>query len=233
MSSNLPLLQGIARQIEPLLQELVFVGGATTELFFTSTAASRIRITRDADVICEVTGRVEYHRLGERLRQLGFREDTSPEAPMCRWRSEAGILDVMPTHEAILGFSNPWYEYGIRTAQSARIASDLVIQTVTPPIFLATKLAAFEGRGEGDLLGSHDIEDVVNVVASRPEIVDEVAHEAPDLRHWIGTRVREHLIDNPDAEDAIIGNLPDARHVPGLITQTQRRFSALAGLSES
>lgn len=51
MRSNLPLLQSIAEQLGPLLPELVFVGGITTELFFTSPAASDIRATKDADVI--------------------------------------------------------------------------------------------------------------------------------------------------------------------------------------
>ena len=233
MTSNLPLLEGIARQIEPLLDEIVFVGGATVELFFTSPVAARVRMTRDADVICEVTGRVGYHRLGERLRALGFSEDTSPGAPMCRWRSAAGILDVMPTDETILGFSNPWYEYGIRTARPVTLAPDLSIRLLTPPVFLATKLAAYAGRGCGDLLGSHDIEDIVNVVAYRLEIVGETKAETTELRHWIADRVREHLIDHPDFEDAVAGNLPDARLVPELVARTQDRIEALAALRAS
>ena len=48
MRSNLPLLDGIARQLGPLLPDLVFVGGATTELFFTSSVASHVRVTRDS-----------------------------------------------------------------------------------------------------------------------------------------------------------------------------------------
>lgn len=107
MRSNRPLLGGMARHLRPLLDELVFVGGATVELFLTSPVAAHVRITRDADVICEITGRVKYHQLGKRLRGLGFSEDTSPGAPLCRWRSAAGILDVMPTDETILGFGNP------------------------------------------------------------------------------------------------------------------------------
>lgn len=232
MRSNLPLLARIARQIEPLLDEVVFVGGATTELFFTSPVAARVRTTRDADVICEATGRVEYHRLGERLRSLGFSEDTSPGAPLCRWRSAAGLLDVMPTDEAILGFSNPWYEHGIRTARSVALASDLSIRLITPPVFLATKLAAYAGRGGGDLMGSHDIEDIVSVVAHRPEIVAETAAETAELRAWTGERIQEYLIRHPDAEDAVVGNLPDARLVADLIPETRARFAALARLRD-
>jgi hypothetical protein len=232
MRSNLPLLTGIARQIEPLLGEVVFVGGATTELFFTSPLASRVRATRDADVICEVTGRVEYHRLGERLRSLGFGEDTSPGAPLCRWRSAAGILDVMPTDESILGFSNAWYGYGIRTARPVALPFGPTIRLITPPVFLATKLAAYAGRGDSDLVGSHDIEDIVNVVAFRSEIVAETAAESAELRRWVGERVREAFVDHPDAEDALAGNLPDARRVPELVSWTQARFAELAALGE-
>lgn len=228
--SNLRLLEAIARQISPILGEMVFVGGATTELFFSSPISARVRATRDADVICEVSGRVEYHRLGEKLRELGFREDMSPDAPLCRWRSAEGVLDVMPTDERILGFSNPWYEYGIRTARWLSLVADLEIQVVTPPVFLATKIAAYEGRGGDDLLGSHDVEDIVSVVAFRPEIVEEVTEEKPDLREWLSRRIGEHLVLNPDAETAVVGNIPDARLAPGLIRDTLDRLKAIANL---
>lgn len=226
--SNLPLLEAIARKAAPLLGELVFVGGATTELFFTSPISGRVRPTRDADVICEVTGRVEYRRLGERLRELGFREDMSQDAPLCRWRSDEGVLDVMPTDERILGFSNPWYEYGIGTARWLSPVPGLEIQVVTPPVFLATKVAAYEGRGADDLLGSHDIEDIVSVVAFRPEIVKEVAEEKVELREWLSHRIGKHLVLNPDAETAVVGNIPDARLAPALIGDTLARLKAIA-----
>ncbi len=140
--TNLPLLRAVAERIRPLLDEVVFVGGATTELFLTSPVSARVRRTTDVDVLCEVVGRVAYHRLGERLRALGFREDSSPGAPLCRWRSESGVLDIMPSDPRILGFGNPWYEYAIQTAQTHALAHDLEILIVTAPVFLATKLAA-------------------------------------------------------------------------------------------
>jgi hypothetical protein len=228
MRSNLPPLTRIAQQLDPLLPELVFVGGATTELFFTSPAASEVRMTRDADVICEVAGRVEYHRLGERLRTLGFQEDTLPEAPLCRWTSDHGILDVMPVDEDILGFSNPWYERALSTANWVNLSKDLRIRVVSPPMFIATKLAAFEGRGEGDLLRSHDIEDIVVVIAYRDELVPEVGAEQAESRAWIRERIRLHLVDHPDSEYAITGSLPGAQVVPELVPRMLARVQALA-----
>jgi hypothetical protein len=227
MRSNVPLLTGIAHAVAPLLDELVFVGGATTELFLTSPAARPVRPTTDVDVICEVRTHMEYQRLGARLRELGFREDLSEGAPLCRWRAKAGTLDVMPESEAILGFSNRWYAEGIRSARRVTLEGDLAIRVVSPPIFLATKLAAFAGRGRGDLLGSHDIEDIITVVAYRAEIAEEVAASDEPLRRWIAATIDE-LVEHPDAENAIAGALPETRSVPGLLDATLARLRELS-----
>ncbi len=173
MSENRDLLIRVARQLGPLRAELVFVGGATVELYFTDPASDRVRPTVDADAICEVTGYAEYYRFGERLRSLGFRQDM-PD-PIYRWRIGSDVLDVMPTDERVLGFSNRWYAPAIRAAQTVLLEPDLSILVPPPPVFLAAKLAAHENRGLADPLTSQDLEDVVALLANRPELSDEVA----------------------------------------------------------
>ena len=91
--------------------------------------------------------------LSERLRKLGLAEDTSPDAPLCRWRRDELIVDVMPVNEDILGFSNVWYSTAIETAQTFDIALHDV-KVVTPALFIATKLEAFHGRGADDMQAS-------------------------------------------------------------------------------
>ena len=56
----------------------------------------------------------------------------------------------------------------------SHLASGKVIRMVSAPYFLITKLEAFNGRGNGDYLMSHDIEDIVAVLDGRPEIFDEM-----------------------------------------------------------
>jgi hypothetical protein len=75
-------------------------------------------------------------------------------------------IDVMPTDERILGFSNRWYAPAIASAQSIEIAGAR-IRLVTPPYFIATKFEAFNGRGNNDYSGSHDLEDVIAVIDGR------------------------------------------------------------------
>ena len=51
---------------------------------------------------------------------------------------------------------------------------------VTAPVFLATKLEAFRGRGQGDFLFSHDLEDLMAVVDGRAALVEECRLSPPE-----------------------------------------------------
>ena len=57
------------------------------------------------DAVTELSSYREYAALSEQLRGLGFNEDQSEGAPICRWRAGALTLDVMPDNESILGFT--------------------------------------------------------------------------------------------------------------------------------
>ena len=65
---NLELLTDAARLLKPLLGELVFVGGSTTALLVTDTAAADIRPTYDVDAIAEISSYAAYAAFSERLR---------------------------------------------------------------------------------------------------------------------------------------------------------------------
>ncbi|PYR34229.1 MAG: hypothetical protein DMF90_17840, partial [Acidobacteria bacterium] len=89
--------ESVVRLLAPMLDELVFVGGCTTGLFITDPAAGGIRPTKDVDAIVDVTSYAKYTALAEQPRALGLSEDTTPGAPLCRWRHGHQIIDVMPT----------------------------------------------------------------------------------------------------------------------------------------
>jgi hypothetical protein len=82
---NLEMIKIVAERIGDLRKEFVFLGGASTCLLITDPAAPEIRPTLDVDIIVEVTSRLEYHKLEERLRKLGFRQSSEPDDPICRW----------------------------------------------------------------------------------------------------------------------------------------------------
>src|SRR6187431_717685 len=147
---NRALFESVVRLLAPVLDEFVFVGGCTTGIFVTDPAAGGIRPTKDVDAIVDVTSYAQYAALSDRLRALGLVEDTTEGAPLCRWRQASVIVDVMPMDEGVLGFSNRWYPMAIDTAQRFNIAGHGA-RIVTPPLFIATKLEAFHGRGGDDV----------------------------------------------------------------------------------
>lgn len=203
---NIAMLEVISNKLGQLTERLVFVGGCTTGLFITDPLLPAVRITRDVDVIAEAGSRIGYHQLEHALRRLGFAPDMRPDAPICRWCAGDLILDLMPTDETILGFSNRWYPDALTSAAVSRLPSGKVIRTLTPPHFLATKFEAFHGRGRGDYWLSHDMEDIICVIDGRAEIVDEVVLTNVALNNYLQAQFAT-LVTDPTFAEAVSGFL--------------------------
>ncbi len=192
----------VAERLGELRDEVVFLGGAAVGLLITDPAAAAVRPTKDVDVIVELRSKAEYDtRLREALLARGFAEDTSEGAPPCRWTVQDLKVDVMPTRAEVLGFTNRWYEPAMATAQTAELAGQLRVRLISPAYFLATKLEAFRGRGEGDFQASHDLEDLIALVDGRPELQGELEAADPQVRAWIQGQLMG-LLDTPAFVDA-------------------------------
>ena len=150
------------------------------------------------------------YRLEEELRSRGFKQDMSENAPVCRWLVDAIKVDIMPTQEDILGFANRWYLPAIKNANHIELEEELTIQLVTSPYFLATKIEAFKGRGGGDYMGSHDMEDIITILDGRSEIVSEIRSSSDDLKIFLSGTFRMFLAKE-EFRDAIPGHLPPDR----------------------
>jgi len=212
-----------ARLMGDLADEVAFVGGASVALLLTDPAAPDVRPTLDVDVIVEAATRAAYYRVADRLRARGFAEDMDV---VCRWRHGALVLDVMPTDEAILGFSNRWYADALRHA--VRMTVDGVTLRVAGPVyFLATKLEAYRGRGNGDYLTSHDMEDLVAVLDGRPDILDEVLAADVAVRGYLAT-VFASLLADDDFLDALPSYLPPDPASQGRVPLLMQRMRAIA-----
>ena len=229
-SVNRAVLEGVARRIEPLLGGVVWVGGQVAELLISSPGATRVRPTTDVDVVVEASTRLGYGKIEDQLSSLGLKNDVREGAPICRWLTPEGfVIDVMPVSVEVLGFTNRWYAAALAQARTFDLGEGLVIKIPSAPVFLGTKWAAFVSRGASDFLASHDLEDVISVLAGRPEILEEVAVASPDLRVYLAQRSREFLAEDM-AVYAIQGALPDAERIPGLISQVMGRIRELADL---
>ncbi len=183
---SVELLELGAAALEPVFDEVVFLGGASVALWITDTGAPPVRPTKDVDVVVEVATRSAFHAFEERLRSLRFAEDKTGGV-ICRWRHRDSdlILDAMPANPAILGFENRWQALAIPHAIERRLPSGAKIRAAPPTYLLATKIEAFKGRGGGDFLASRDLADIIALVDGREELVGEVAEAPPELHAYL------------------------------------------------
>lgn len=156
--------------------------------------------------------RAMFHRIEAAVAQRGFARDVQSDV-ICRWiHKDSGVLfDLMPVQPEVLGFSNRWYPYAVETAETVELSVGLNIRLVSAVGFIATKLEAFAGRGAGDFLTSHDIEDVLNIVDGREELMAEMADAPTDLRQAVASAFQK-LLSDPDFENVL----------PGLIAESDR-----------
>ena len=201
------MIEHVAGKLGPILPEVVFVGGAITELLITSTLVQDIRATKDVDVIIDIITLSEYYRLSDRLRNLGFKEMAGSDHPICRWNIDSILVDIMPINPDILGFTNRWYAEAITNAIKYQINADLVIQLVSPPFFLATKFEAFNGRGIEDIYTSHDLEDILTLIDGRQSLKQEIHQSSSELQEYLSNQFTA-LIENKDFNDAIYWHFP-------------------------
>lgn len=183
-TSNLAMLEFVARKLGELNNEVVFLGGCTTALLITDPASIDVRSTLDVDCIVDVISLMDYYRFENKLKKQGFKKSME-DGVICRWRYDAIILDVMPTNEKILGFGNRWYSSAIEDAISHQLCEDLSIKSVSVPYFLGTKLEAFKTRGNNDFFSSHDFEDIITVIDGHISIAEDISLTNTDLKAYL------------------------------------------------
>ncbi|MBS1992699.1 MAG: hypothetical protein JSS86_13600 [Cyanobacteria bacterium SZAS LIN-2] len=197
----------VARQLSKIGIDPVFTGGSIVGLLLTDTAAPDVRPTDDVDVIVSIARYSDYAALQDALRKVGFKHDM--KGPNCRFILDELKVDVMPSEGKVLGFTNTWYEYALRSASIYELPDGNSIRLISAPAFIGTKLEAFHDRGNQDFLLSHDLEDIIAVIDGRPELLEEVKAAEADIRQYIETTFAR-LIDNQDFIDAVKMNLlPD------------------------
>ena len=201
------MLKAVALALgDELRARLVFVGGCTTALYITDPITLEgVRATDDIDLIVDLAGFAEWADLMARLRERGFTE-AADDNVICRMKLGELKVDFMPDDEAILGFSNRWYARGIETAVLAVLEEGLEIRHLTSPLFVATKLEAYLGRGGDDLIGSRDAEDILLLVDGREELVEEIAAAEPDIRAYIAEQITA-VLEDPNFDHFLEGNV--------------------------
>ena len=199
-------LAQVARVLAPIPERFVFTGGATIVLYLGEILWDEVRPTLDVDCVVEITTRADYYRLAEQLRGVGLEEEQGKGVPLCRWRYNDLIIDVMPCDESVLGFTNRWYSEAIAHRVSYRLPDGQEIWIFPPIYFLASKVEAFKGRG-GDLRFSKDIEDIVLLLDGCEELLTDFRRANPDVKDFLRSWFQQ---SREQFEEAIYVFLPSS-----------------------
>jgi len=213
----------VGRAIASETPPVVFVGGTVTALYPLEGGVD-VRPTVDVDCVVDLATTAEYYAFIKRLRARGFTECTDDGAPLCRLVYAGVRVDIVATANTGVGPTNRWYCEAVVAPDHHRLADDFDIRAITPSFFVATKLEAFRGRGNGDYLTSHDVEDTLTVLAGLPALREQIAHE--ETR--VAREVHAELITLRDTE-AFIDALP--AHFDGDVVGQSRADELLTWLA--
>lgn len=102
-------------------------------------------------------------------------------------------MDIMPTDEKAIGFSNIWYKEGFIHAIDYKIDNYVTVIIFSPSYFVATKLEAFKNRGRGDGRTSSDFEDIVFILNNRKAIWDEMNASPKVLKEYLKSEWQRYV----------------------------------------
>lgn len=218
----------VARALGHLSEELVFIGGAVAPLLQTRPPFARARPTRDVDATTASRSYRDMERLHQQLAAAGFRQDPSAPGHLHRWVSPAGDwLDLVPAGDHPGGSGQRWGRLAIETSEHTDLGEGIVIRHASAPGWLALKWAAYLDRGRDDPYGSHDLEDFLALIASRPSLGEEVGAGSAELAQWIAGAANT-LLRMPEIEDLLADHLNNAQDPAQVRVQVKERLRALA-----
>ncbi|MCC6837215.1 MAG: nucleotidyl transferase AbiEii/AbiGii toxin family protein [Bacteroidia bacterium] len=189
--TNIVRIKAVANALGNLKEKVVFVGGATVSLY-PDRAVFEVRPTDDVDVIIEMLNYADRSELEEKLRSIGFTHDVE-SGVICRYKIQGIVVDIMPTNDRSIGFSNKWYPDGFTHAMDHVIDERCTVKILSTPYFIATKLEAHKDRGDNDGRTSQDFEDIVFVLENRSSIWEELANTEKSLNDYLRKEFEELL----------------------------------------
>ena len=188
---NITRIKAVYDALEELAAEVIFIGGAVVSLY-ADRPSLEIRPTDDVDILIELLDYNGYAAIEEKLRKKGFVNDIA-SGVVCRYIINGIIVDVMPTDENILGFSNKWYPEAFKNAGYFMLDVNHTIRIFSAVYFIAVKMEAFKNRGNGDGRTSSDFEDIVFILNYRNAFWDELAAAPENVKQYLQQNFKELL----------------------------------------
>ena len=218
----------VAKAMGDMVAEVVFIGGSIAPLLQSDPPFAASRPTMDVDGVWASTSYADVGLLYQRLRDQGLRQGSEDAKHIHRWRTrDDDVLDLVPTGNHPGGSGQEWDRLAIETSVEVTLAGGVVVRHASAPAFLALKWAAYGDRGADDPFVSHDLEDIIALVAARPSIVGETEAAPSEIRHFVAGRSLA-LLSHPDLDELLAGHLNNAQDSARIQQRVRARLNELA-----
>lgn len=219
-------LKSLVKELREMDVDYAFTGGSIVGLLLDSPELVPMRPTDDVDIIVEVLSWKNYSNFEDRLRARGFTNDIEQGAPLCRWKFNTLIVDVMPVGASFLGLNTMWFDHALENANDLEVDGES-IRVVSSASFVATKLAAFNDRGKGDYLGSRDLEDIIAVVDGKGLLLQEIMAAGKSLQAYVAVEIAK-LLGEKRFVEALPAHLPPDAGSQARLTMLIDKLKAIA-----
>ena len=194
----------VAKALDTLCEEVVFVGGAVVSLYIDDQAAEDIRPTKDIDLAFQITTASELEQLRTELNRRGFMEAADSQV-ICRFRYDDLLVDVMSTQAIGWAPGNRWFLTGFPHARKVKL-DEVEINVLPLPFFLASKFDAFFDRGITDVYASTDLEDLVYLLSHTSDVVAQISDAPQEVKSYL-IECAQQVLGNSSILSAIPGHL--------------------------
>jgi len=199
----------IARALGPALcTRVVCIGASVLPLLETEPdVLGSLRTTRDVDAITLTASYWRKVELEQALLTLGFRQVTEPTTHADRWRApDDTVFDLVSCGDHTGGTGNDADRWVI--AHAGTVDLPPLVQHASAVGLLLLKCAAFRDRGAQWPRESKDLADIATLLATRPEIVQEV-RDAPAEIHAVLADHCAALVGDKRIVEAVRGHMDD------------------------
>jgi len=200
---NIAVVAEVAKALKNIKKDMVFVGGAVVSLYTDDPAADEIRPTQDVDMTLNIVNLSHWEKVQAQLLEFGFHPDPFGHA-ICSYKYNDIPVDIMAAEDGPLGPANRWYKIGFENLWTAK-AKEQEIYILSAPCYLATKFEAFNNRGK-DYRSSHDMEDIINILDNRINIVEEIAKDDTRIEHFIKEQL-QNIINNGSMQEVLMAHI--------------------------
>jgi predicted nucleotidyltransferase len=220
-AQSIEAIKTIARVLDDLNEQVVYVGGAVAGLYADDPGAQEVRPTKDVDIVLKIASVLELETIRQKLAERGihFAKD---EKALCRFTYQNILLDVMATKEVGWAPANPWFKSGFDHPE-IRYLDAVKIKIMPLAYYLASKFVAFKDRGS-DPRTSHDFEDIVYVLDNRTTLVNDILESKEDVKVFLKAELNA-VLNDVSLQEAVLAHLEPA-------TQTQRNEMLYQKLKE-